>query len=119
MLSGGVSRPDPLYTQMGFSQLRALSKRGICSPFDAEGDGLVVGEGAGIFLLKRTEDAIAHGDRIYGVIRGAGLANDVGGSLLAPMSEGQLRAMRQAYEKPAGTRRCRPDRMSCNRHSGR
>jgi len=97
MLSGGVSRPDPLYTQMGFSQLRALSRRGICSPFDAEGDGLVVGEGAGIFLLKRTEDAIAHGDRIYGVIRGAGLANDVGGSLLAPMSEGQLRAMRQAY----------------------
>ncbi|NJD90017.1 MAG: acyltransferase domain-containing protein, partial [Geobacter sp.] len=97
MLSGGVSRPDPLYTQMGFSQLRALSKRGICSPFDAEGDGLVVGEGCGIFLLKRTEDAIAHGDRIYGIIRGAGLANDVGGSLLAPMSEGQLRAMRAAY----------------------
>jgi len=99
MLSGGVSRPDPLYTQMGFSQLRALSKRGICSPFDAAGDGLVVGEGAGIFLLKRTEDAIAHGDRIYGIIRGAGLANDVGGSLLAPMAEGQLRAMRAAYRR--------------------
>jgi acyl transferase domain-containing protein/3-hydroxymyristoyl/3-hydroxydecanoyl-(acyl carrier protein) dehydratase len=98
MLSGGVSRPDPLYTQMGFSQLRALSKRGICSPFDAEGDGLVVGEGAGIFLLKRTEDAIAHGDRIYGIIRGTGLSNDVGGSLLAPMTEGQLRAMRRAYD---------------------
>jgi PfaB family protein len=97
MLSGGVSRPDPLFTQMGFSQLRALSKRGICSPFDAAGDGLVVGEGAGIFLLKRTEDALAHGDRIYGIIRGIGLANDVGGSLLAPMSEGQLRAMRAAY----------------------
>src|SRR6185369_13165093 len=77
MLSGGLSRPDPLYTQMGFSQLRALSKRGICSPFDAAGDGLVVGEGAGIFLLKRTEDALAHGDRIYGVIRGIGLSNDV------------------------------------------
>ena len=97
MLSGGISRPDPLYTQMGFSQLRALSKRGVCSPFDASGDGLVVGEGAGIFLLKRTEDAIAHGDRIYGIIRGTGLSNDVGGSLLAPMSEGQLRAMRAAY----------------------
>jgi len=97
MLTGGVSRPDPLYTQMGFSQLRALSKRGICSPFDAAGDGLVVGEGAGLFLLKRTSDAVAHGDRIYGVIRGVGLANDVGGSLLAPMTEGQLRAMRAAY----------------------
>jgi acyl transferase domain-containing protein len=99
MLTGGISRPDSLYTQMGFSQLRALSPRGICSPFDAAGDGLVVGEGAGIFLLKRTEDAVAHGDRIYGVIRGIGLSNDVGGSLLAPLSEGQLRAMRQAYEK--------------------
>ena len=99
MLSGGVSRPDPLFTQMGFSQLRALSKRGVCSPFDAAGDGLVVGEGAGLFLLKRTEDAVAHGDRIYGVIRGIGLANDVGGSLLAPMSEGQLRAMRAAYQQ--------------------
>ena len=99
MLSGGISRPDPLYTQMGFSQLRALSKRGICSPFDAAGDGLVVGEGAGLFLLKRTSDAIAHGDRIYGIIKGIGLANDVGGSLLAPMSEGQLRAMRAAYSR--------------------
>ncbi len=99
MLTGGVSRPDPLFTQMGFSQLRALSKRGICSPFDAAGDGLVVGEGAGLFLLKRTEDAVAHGDRIYGIIKGIGLANDVGGSLLAPMSEGQLRAMRAAYHQ--------------------
>ncbi|MCM2265775.1 MAG: acyltransferase domain-containing protein, partial [Desulfuromonadales bacterium] len=99
MLAGGVSRPDPLFTQMGFSQLRALSKRGVCSPFDAAGDGLVVGEGAGLFLLKRTADAVAHGDRIYGVIRGVGLANDVGGSLLAPMSEGQLRAMRSAYDR--------------------
>ncbi|MDD2899729.1 MAG: beta-ketoacyl synthase N-terminal-like domain-containing protein [Desulfuromonadaceae bacterium] len=97
MLTGGVSRPDPLFTQMGFSQLRALSRRGICSPFDIQGDGLVVGEGAGLFLLKRLEDAVAHGDRIYGVITGIGLASDVGGSLLAPMTEGQLRAMRAAY----------------------
>ena len=97
MLTGGLSRPDPLFTQMGFSQLRALSRRGVCSPFDAAGDGLVVGEGAGIFLLKRTEDAVAHGDRIYGVIRGIGLSSDVGGSLLAPLSDGQLRAMRAAY----------------------
>ena len=113
MLSGGISRPDPLYTQMGFSQLRALSKRGICSPFDDCGDGLVVGEGAGIFLLKRTEDAIAHGDRIYGIIRGTGLSNDVGGSLLAPMSEGQLRAMRAAYDQ-AGWRPQDLDLIECH-----
>lgn len=97
MLTGGLSRPDPLYTQMGFSQLHALSPTGSCSPFDAKGDGLVVGEGCGIFLLKRTEDAERDGDHIYAVIRGIGLSNDLGGSLLAPASEGQLRAMRAAY----------------------
>ncbi|NTV48029.1 MAG: acyltransferase domain-containing protein [Geobacteraceae bacterium] len=113
MLTGGLSRPDPLYTQMGFSQLRALSKRGICSPFDAAGDGLVVGEGAGLFLLKRTADAVAQGDRIYGIIKGIGLANDVGGSLLAPMSEGQLRAMRAAYKK-AGWKPGDVDLIECH-----
>jgi PfaB family protein len=113
MLTGGLSRPDPLYTQMGFSQLRALSRRGVCSPFDASGDGLVVGEGAGIFLLKRTEDAVAQGDRIYGIIRGIGLSNDVGGSLLAPLSEGQLRAMRGAYAK-AGWNPSDVDLIECH-----
>ncbi|PLX72402.1 MAG: type I polyketide synthase, partial [Desulfuromonas sp.] len=99
MLTGGLSRPDSLYTQMGFSQLHALSPSGTCSPFDRSGDGLVVGEGCGMFLLKRTEDAVRDGDHIYGVIRGIGLSNDLGGSLLAPASEGQLRAMRAAYKQ--------------------
>src|SRR5207253_5136639 len=40
MLAGGVSRPDCLYTQMGFSQLRALSPSGRCAPFTARADGL-------------------------------------------------------------------------------
>ncbi len=98
MLAGGLSRPDSLYTQMGFAQLRALSPTGRCSPFDTRGDGLVVGEGAGIFLLKRLDDAVRDGDRILGVIAGVGLSNDVGGGLLAPASEGQLRALRAAYD---------------------
>jgi acyl transferase domain-containing protein/3-hydroxymyristoyl/3-hydroxydecanoyl-(acyl carrier protein) dehydratase len=99
MLCGGVSRPDPLYTQMGFSQLRALSARGKPAPLDHRADGLVVGEGAGILLLKRRADALAHGDRIYGLIAGIGLSNDIHGDLLAPSSEGQLRAMREAYDQ--------------------
>ena len=99
MLAGGVSRPDSLYTQMGFCQLRALSPSGVCRPFDAGADGLVVGEGAGIVVLKRLDDARRAGDTIYGVIRGIGLSNDIAGSLLAADPEGQLRAMREAYRQ--------------------
>jgi len=113
MLTGGLSRPDSLYTQMGFSQLHALSPSGTCSPFDSKGDGLVVGEGSGMFLLKRTEDAVRAGDHIYAVIRGIGLSNDLGGSLLAPASEGQLRAMRAAY-KQAGWSPSDVDMIECH-----
>ena len=113
MLTGGLSRPDPLYTQMGFSQLHALSPSGTCSPFDSRGDGLVVGEGCGIFLLKRTEDAERDGDHIYAVIRGIGLSNDLGGSLLAPAAEGQLRAMRAAYQQ-AGWSPADVDLIECH-----
>jgi len=97
MLAGGASRPDCLYTQVGFSQLRALSPSGCCAPFDESADGLVVGEGAGIVVLKRLSDAVSAGDAIHGVIRGIGLSNDLYGNLLAPDSEGQVRAMEKAY----------------------
>ncbi|WP_165063605.1 beta-ketoacyl synthase N-terminal-like domain-containing protein [Paludisphaera rhizosphaerae] len=113
MIAGGVSRPDALYTQMGFSQLRALSPRGRAAPFDAEGDGLIVGEGAGLFVLKRLEDAIEQGDTILGVIRGVGVSNDVRGDLLAPSSEGQLRAMRSAYDQ-AGWSPADVDLIECH-----
>ena len=97
MLAGGLSRPDCQYTQIGFAQLQALSKRGRSAPLSAEADGLVVGEGAGVFVLKRLSDAVAAGDKIEAVIAGIGLSNDRGANLLAPHSEGQLRAMRAAY----------------------
>ncbi len=97
MLTGGLSRPDPLYTQMGFSQLRALSPDGRAYPFDTRAGGLVVGEGAGMFVLKRLGDAVRQGDRIHGVVAAVGLSNDIDGGLLAPSSEGQLRALRSAY----------------------
>ncbi|MDF1563062.1 MAG: beta-ketoacyl synthase N-terminal-like domain-containing protein [Deltaproteobacteria bacterium] len=99
VLAGGIGRPDSLYTHMGFSQLRALSPDGRCAPFDRRGNGLVMGEGAGVFVLKRLEDALRAGDRIRGLIRGVGLSNDTDGKLLSPSSEGQLRAMRAAYRQ--------------------
>ena len=99
MLAGGASRPDCQYTQMGFAQLRALSASGRCAPFDQSADGLMVGEGAGLFVLKRLTEALRHGDRIHAILGGVGLSNDMHGNLLAPAKEGQLRAMRQAYQK--------------------
>ncbi|HPQ39886.1 MAG TPA: beta-ketoacyl synthase N-terminal-like domain-containing protein, partial [bacterium] len=113
VITGGVGRPDSMYTQMGFSQLRALSPSGICAPFDRSADGLVVGEGAAMVVLKRLDDAVRDGDRIYCVIRGIGLSNDVGGSLFAPDSEGQLRAMRKAYDQ-AGWRPGDIDLVECH-----
>lgn len=113
MLAGGVSRPDCLYTQMGFTQLHALSPSGRCAPFDAGADGLVVGEGAGVVMLKRLDDAVRDGDDILGVIRGIGLSNDVGGSLLAPDTDGQLRAMRRAYDV-SGWRPSDVDLVECH-----
>jgi PfaB family protein len=98
MLAGGISRPECLYTQVGFSQLRALSPTGRCAPFDESADGLVVGEGVGILVLKRLDDALRDQDTIHAVIKGIGLSNDMRGNLLAPDSEGQVRAMRRAYE---------------------
>ncbi len=97
MLAGGVSRPECLYTQIGFSQLRALSPSGCCAPFDERADGLVVGEGAGFLVLKRLDDALREKDNIYALIQGVGLSNDMRGNLLAPDIEGQVRAMRSAY----------------------
>jgi len=99
MVAGGVSRPDSLYTQIGFTQLQALSPTGKCSAFDKNADGLVVGEGAGIVILKRVEDAIKSGDKIHAVITGTGVSNDIEGTLVGPASEGQIRAMTRAYEQ--------------------
>ncbi|QTA79536.1 Putative multi-domain beta-ketoacyl polyketide synthase [Desulfonema limicola] len=103
MITGGVSRPECLFTQVGFTQLQALSPSGRCAPFDKSADGLVVGEGAGILILKRLDDALNHGDSIYGIIRGIGLSNDMRGNLLAPDTRGQVRAMEAAYQSSGWT----------------
>ncbi len=113
MLAGGANGSDPLYTQMGFAQLRALSQSGRCSPFDARADGLMVGEGAGVFVLKRAADAVRDGDQILGLICGWGLSNDRSGNLLAPAVEGQVRAMAAAYHR-AGWNPADVDLVECH-----
>ncbi|MDO5554148.1 MAG: beta-ketoacyl synthase N-terminal-like domain-containing protein [Planctomycetia bacterium] len=82
-----------------FASSRSMTKKRSC-PFDADADGLVVGEGNVIFLMKRLEDAIAANDPILGVLTGVGVASDgKGKSLWAPRKEGQIEAVRRAYSE--------------------
>jgi acyl transferase domain-containing protein len=104
MIAGGLVRPDSLYTQMGFAQLRALSPSGRCAPLDHRADGLVVGEGGCAFLLKRLADAIKHGDTIHGVIAGVGLSNDVEGNVLQ-RAKGSCGRCARPINEPVGSRR--------------
>ncbi|MGW3298321.1 aminotransferase class I/II-fold pyridoxal phosphate-dependent enzyme [Streptomyces rubiginosohelvolus] len=97
-LAGGaqlILTPDLL---VGLCRIGAVSRTGRCLPFGAQADGFVLGEGAGLLVLRPLADAQAADDRVYAVIRGVGAANDgaVPGGM-RPQAAGQLRALRRAY----------------------
>ncbi len=82
-----------------FCQLNALSRRQQIRPFDKDADGTILGEGIGMVILKRREDAERDGDRIYALIKGVGTSSDGRGlSVMAPRLEGEELALRRAYE---------------------
>ena len=82
-----------------FGQMGALSHSEQIRPFDKNADGTILGEGIAFLVLKRLADAERDHDRIYAVMRGVGIASDGRASgLMAPRVEGQVLAMRRAYE---------------------
>lgn len=92
-LAGGVSI-DP--ERKGYLiQEGALSPDGHTRAFDAKAQGMVGGNGVGLVVLKRLDEAVADGDHIYGVIKGSAVNND--GSMkigfAAPSVQGQTRAI--------------------------
>ena len=98
VLAGAVNRADPLFLNIGFQALQALSPTGQSRPFHRDANGLVPTEGCAFVALKRLDDAVACGDTILGVIHEVGLSNDGrSDGLLVPSSEGQVRALRAAY----------------------
>ncbi|MDZ7949779.1 aminotransferase class III-fold pyridoxal phosphate-dependent enzyme [Nostoc sp. DedQUE09] len=100
-LSGGVSMTTPQNSGYVAQEGSMLSGDGHCRPFDANAQGTMFNNGAGVVVLKRLEDALHDGDRIYAVIRGSGINNDGADkvSFTAPSVDGQAEAiaMAQAY----------------------
>jgi len=99
VVTGGVDCFNDIFMYMCFSKTPALSASGDAKPFDASADGTALGEGLGMIVLKRLEDAVKDGDRIYALLKGVGSSSDgKGKAIYAPTSEGQARALRNAYE---------------------
>ena len=100
MLAGGVNASTPAEAFMIFCQLGALSRQSRIRPFDTAADGTLLGEGLGIVVLKRLEDAKSDGDRVYAVLKEVGQASDGRGlGLLAPRLEGEALAIERAYRQ--------------------
>ncbi|MGP4007875.1 beta-ketoacyl synthase N-terminal-like domain-containing protein [Streptomyces sp. 4N124] len=98
MLAGGVHHCHDITLWSVFSQLRALSPSQRIRPFHRDADGILIGEGTGVVVLKRLADAERDGDRVYAVIRGTGVASDGrAAGLVNPDPGGQARAVRQAW----------------------
>lgn len=99
VITGGVDTDTSIFQYVSFSKTPAFSQHTHPKPFDRDADGMVPGEGIGMVLLKRLEDAERDGNRIYAVIRGVGASSDgKNTSIYAPLSQGQARALRRAYD---------------------
>lgn len=100
MLAGGVSISFPQERGYVHQSGGMASADGHCRTFDAQASGTVFGDGAGVVLLKRLDDALADGDAIYAVVRGFGVNNDGSDKVgyTAPSANGQAAAIATALE---------------------
>ncbi len=102
MFAGGAEAPITPLGMAGFCALKALSERNdepakASRPFDAQRDGFVMGEGAGIVLLEDLEHALARGARIYAEVAGYGMTSDAYHvTAPAPDGDGAVRVMLRA-----------------------
>ncbi len=109
MLAGGAETAVTPLAMAAFANMHALSRRnedpqGACRPFDAERDGFVMGEGAGMLILEDLDFALERGAPILAELVGYGSTADAYHvTEPAPGGEGLVRAMERALQS-AGLR---------------
>ncbi|MCR5550005.1 MAG: beta-ketoacyl-ACP synthase II [Bacteroidales bacterium] len=104
IISGGTEASVVEGAVGGFDSMRALSTRNddplhASRPFDADRDGFVIGEGAGVLVLETMEHALARGAKIYGELCGIGMSADAFNATAPdPKGLGAVMSMRLALE---------------------
>ena len=102
IIAGGTEAPITSIAFAGFANMKALSRRNdepqkSSRPFDADRDGFVMGEGAGLIVLEEAEHAQSREAEIYGEAVGYGATADAYHiTQPAPGGEGAIRAMKHA-----------------------
>src|SRR5690606_245455 len=97
-IAGGVDLSIDPFEVIGFAKTGALAKSDF-RLYDRHSNGFWPGEGCGIVVLMREEDALAASHRIYATVAGWGVSSDGRGGITRPEVSGYLLALRRAYEK--------------------
>ncbi len=97
-LAGGVDLSMDPFELVGFAKVGALADE-MMRVYDARSNGFWPGEGCGIMLLMRHEDALAQRRRVYATIEGWGISSDGSGGITRPEVEGQRLALERAYRR--------------------
>ena len=98
-LAGGIQLNILPDYHLLLSQTHTLSPSGACKTFDADADGLVLGEGGGIVILKRLSDALSNNDHILALITGSGVNHGGPASgITVPNEIAQENVIRQALK---------------------
>jgi acyl transferase domain-containing protein/acyl carrier protein len=102
-LAGGISVGQLRKEGYPYQEGMIMSADGHCRAFAAEANGTIGGEGVGIVVLKRLEEAVADGDTIHAVIKGSAINNDGIRKLgfTAPSVEGQAEVIKTALHLAA------------------
>jgi enediyne polyketide synthase len=98
VIAGGIDISLDTFELIGFAKTGALTPDEI-RVYDKEGKGFLPGEGCGIVVLKRLDDAVKDKDQVYAIINGWGISSDGKGGITAPSASGQSKALIRAYEK--------------------